>query len=134
MVRQPAAVAGSILREVLGEGPGGGVFTGQTRPWHAIDSVLISEDLGARPGTGHPLADGTGPGGGMLPHGPGLPNGGAPHPTGSEQLVSGLRTLVNGVRRIAARHLPGGVAVDEFGFDPEFNSRVLIPIARFFYQ
>jgi 1-acyl-sn-glycerol-3-phosphate acyltransferase len=133
-VRQPAAVAGSILREVLGDGPGGGVFTGQTRPWQATDSALISGDLGARPGTGHPVPDGTVPGGGMLPHGPGLPNGGTPHPAGSEQLVSGLRTLVNGVRRLTARHLPGGAVVDEFGFDPEFNSRVLIPVARFFYQ
>jgi 1-acyl-sn-glycerol-3-phosphate acyltransferase len=133
-VKQPAAVAGSILREVLGEGPGGGVFTGQTRPWQATDSVLISGDPGVRPGTGHPVPGGTVPGGGMLPHGPGLPYGGTSHPSGSEQLVSGLRTLVNGARRLAARHLPGGIAVDEFGFDPEFNSRVLIPIARFFYQ
>ena len=110
------------------------MFTGQTRPWQATDSVLTSENLGARPGAGHSAPDGTVPGAGMLPHGPGLPHGGTPHPASSEQLVSGLRTLVNGVRRLAARHLPGGTAVDEFGFDPEFNSRVLIPIARFFYQ
>jgi 1-acyl-sn-glycerol-3-phosphate acyltransferase len=53
---------------------------------------------------------------------------------GSETVVSGLRTLVDAARRLADRHLPGGAVVDEFGFDPEFNSRVLIPIARFFYQ
>ena len=70
----------------------------------------------------------------MLPDGQALPDGSARHQNGSEQLVSELRNLVNGVRRLADRHLPGGIAVDEFGFDPEFNSRVLIPIARFFYQ
>ncbi len=60
--------------------------------------------------------------------------GGPPHEVSGEHLVSGLRTFLSGVRRLADRHLPGGNVVDEFGFDPEFNSRVLIPIARFFYQ
>ena len=67
------------------------------------------------------------PNGAAAPYGPRLEAGG-------EQWVSGLRTLVNGARRLANRHLPGGTPVDEFGFDPEFTSRVLLPIARFFYQ
>jgi 1-acyl-sn-glycerol-3-phosphate acyltransferase len=32
------------------------------------------------------------------------------------------------------RQLAGGTGVDQFGFDPEFNSRVLIPLGRLFYQ
>jgi 1-acyl-sn-glycerol-3-phosphate acyltransferase len=91
------------------------------RPWRATDSVVTGEAVGALPGH---VALRVGP----------SPDGGARYEPGSEQLVMGLRTLVNGVRRFAHRRLPGGAAVDEFGFDPEFNSRVLIPIARFFYQ
>ena len=140
---QPASVAGGILREVLGEAARGGVFTGRMRPWQAADSAPAGGTVGARPKTGGPLPggpvlggpgrDGTARGGGVLPHGAAAPYG-PRQQTGGEQLVSGLRTLVNGARRLANRHLPGGNPVDEFGFDPEFNSRVLIPIARFFYQ
>lgn len=32
------------------------------------------------------------------------------------------------------RQFRGGDEVDQFGFDPEFNSRVLIPLGRFLYQ
>jgi 1-acyl-sn-glycerol-3-phosphate acyltransferase len=32
------------------------------------------------------------------------------------------------------RQLAGGTGVDQFGFDPEFNSRVLIPLGRLLYQ
>jgi 1-acyl-sn-glycerol-3-phosphate acyltransferase len=120
-VRQPAAAAGNVLRDVLGGAPGGGVFTGRTRPWQAADSVVTGEAVGARP-------EHDGPGGAPLP------GGRADREPGGEQLVAGLRALVNGVRRLADRHLPAGPPVDEFGFDPEFNSRVLIPIARFFYE
>lgn len=126
-MKQPAAVAASILREMLGEAPGGGVFTGRTRPWYATDSVVSGDEVGMRP-SGQPGPGRSGPGGGIRP------SAGVPHQNGNEQLVSSLRAVVNGARRFASRHLPGGTAVDEFGFDPEFNSRVLIPIARFFYQ
>jgi len=72
-------------------------------------------------------------GGGALPHAAAAPHG-PQHETAGDQLVSGLRTLVAGARRLANRHLPGGNPVDDFGFDPEFNARVLLPIARFFYR
>jgi 1-acyl-sn-glycerol-3-phosphate acyltransferase len=119
-VRQPAAVAGSILREVLGDAAEGGVFIGRMRPWLATDSVVPGDQAGMRPSD--PGPDGH------------VPHGGARLETGGEQLVAGLQALVNAARRLANRHVPGGTAVDEFGFDPEFNSQVLIPIARFFYQ
>ena len=122
-MRQSAAVAGSILREVLGDTPASEWFTGRTRPWNTADSPVTGNRPGVPPQAGHPAADARAP-----------RPGGPHHDTGGEQLVAGLRTLVNGARRLAGRHLPGGVAVDEFGFDPEFNSRVLIPLARFFYQ
>ena len=121
-MRQPAGVAGSILREVFGEASASGVFTGRTRPWQAADSAISGHRAGVHPPPGRPAP-------GRAPQ-----SGGPHHETGGEQLVAGLRTLINGVRRLADRHLPGGVGVDEFGFDPEFNSQVLIPIARFFYQ
>jgi 1-acyl-sn-glycerol-3-phosphate acyltransferase len=38
------------------------------------------------------------------------------------------------VLRLAEGQLADEGAVDEFGFDPAFNSRYLLPIARFFYQ
>ena len=116
-MRQPAAGAGSVL----GDTPGGGVFTGRTRPWQPADSVVTGEAVGAPPEH-------------VIPESAPLPAGRVHREPGGEQLVPGLRALVNGVRRLADRHLPGGTPVDEFGFDPEFNSRVLIPIARFFYQ
>jgi 1-acyl-sn-glycerol-3-phosphate acyltransferase len=34
----------------------------------------------------------------------------------------------------ARRQMAGEGEVDQFGFDPEFNSRVLMPVARAFYQ
>ena len=34
----------------------------------------------------------------------------------------------------ARRQVTGEGEVDEFGFDPEFNSRLLIPVARLLYQ
>jgi 1-acyl-sn-glycerol-3-phosphate acyltransferase len=38
------------------------------------------------------------------------------------------------VLRFARRQITGEGQVDEFGFDPEFNSRLLIPLARLLYQ
>lgn len=34
----------------------------------------------------------------------------------------------------ARRQMAGGTEVDQFGFDPEFNSHVLMPVARALYQ
>ena len=36
--------------------------------------------------------------------------------------------------RFARRQVTGEGEVDEFGFDPEFNTRLLIPLARVLYQ
>ena len=36
--------------------------------------------------------------------------------------------------RFARRQVTGEGEVDEFGFDPEFNTRLLIPLARLLYQ
>jgi 1-acyl-sn-glycerol-3-phosphate acyltransferase len=96
------------------------VLTGRARPWQAPGSVVASDQVGVPPGY-------------AFPEGGALPDGAAHDDRGAEHLVPGLRSLLNGVRRLADR-VPGGTAVDEFGFDPEFNARVLIPVARFFYQ
>lgn len=55
-------------------------------------------------------------------------NGGGPEQAG------GWRGLAASTLRYLARHLDGGGELDEFGFDPEFNSRVLIPFARVLYH
>ena len=57
--------------------------------------------------------------------------GGAP---GAVATAEGLRQLVGNVLQLAEDHLGDEGPVDEFGFDPAFNSRYLLPIARFFYQ
>jgi 1-acyl-sn-glycerol-3-phosphate acyltransferase len=56
------------------------------------------------------------------------------HSPGSPATVEGLRDLVGSALRAAEDHLGDGEPVDEFGFEPEFTSRVLMPVARFFYQ
>jgi len=46
----------------------------------------------------------------------------------------GLRHLAGTVLRLAEGQVADEGPVDEFGFDPAFNSRYLLPMARFFYQ
>jgi 1-acyl-sn-glycerol-3-phosphate acyltransferase len=53
---------------------------------------------------------------------------------GGTATSAALRDLVGNALRAAENHLGESEPVDEFGFEPEFNSRVLIPISRFFYQ
>lgn len=48
--------------------------------------------------------------------------------------AGGWRSLIVSAVEFAVRQINGGTEVDQFGFDPEFNSRVLMPIARLFYQ
>jgi 1-acyl-sn-glycerol-3-phosphate acyltransferase len=58
----------------------------------------------------------------------------APVPPAATATAQGLRQLVGNVLQLAEDHLVDEGPVDEHGFDPEFNSRYLLPIARFFYQ
>jgi len=44
------------------------------------------------------------------------------------------RDRLAGAVDFARRQVTGEGEVDEFGFDPEFNSRLLIPVARLLYQ
>ena len=53
---------------------------------------------------------------------------------GAVATAQGLRQLVGNVLRLAEDHLGDEGPVDEFGFDPAFNARYLLPVARFFYQ
>jgi 1-acyl-sn-glycerol-3-phosphate acyltransferase len=46
----------------------------------------------------------------------------------------GWRQRAAAVLRFAAAELAGDRETDEFGFDPEFNSRLLIPLARVLYR
>jgi 1-acyl-sn-glycerol-3-phosphate acyltransferase len=46
----------------------------------------------------------------------------------------GLRAMIKDVLKLAGQQPPAGDEVDEFGFDPEFSTRVLLPVAEFFYQ
>jgi 1-acyl-sn-glycerol-3-phosphate acyltransferase len=55
----------------------------------------------------------------------------APHPDGDS---SDWRDRLSEAARFARRQVTGEGEVDEFGFDPEFNTRLLIPLARLLYQ
>jgi len=48
--------------------------------------------------------------------------------------AQGLRQFAGTVLRLAEAQLADEGPVDEFGFDPAFNARYLLPIARFFYR
>ncbi len=121
-VRQAAAVAGGLTNPASGRQPdGAGLDRHATRPWLMTDSVITDDEVGAvrqrdRRGHGRDGSAVAGNGGG----GQGPPNG--------------WRAQVASALRFAARQVAGDVEVDEFGFDPELNSRVLIPLARRLYQ
>ena len=61
--------------------------------------------------------------------------GPAPRPAGpSSPPASRWRERLASAIELVGHQLDGGREADQFGFDPEFNSKVLIPVARFFYQ
>jgi 1-acyl-sn-glycerol-3-phosphate acyltransferase len=105
-VRQPAALADHTLHDATEERQSGVVLTKHgMRPWLMTDSVVAHEEVVGR-------EDG---GGG----------------TGSTR---GWRDRIAETVEFASRQLAGASEVDEFGFDPEFNARVLIPLGRLFYR
>ncbi len=55
----------------------------------------------------------------------------SPHPNGAG---GDWRSQLGDLWRFAQRQVTGEGEVDDFGFDPEFNSRLLIPLARLLYQ
>jgi 1-acyl-sn-glycerol-3-phosphate acyltransferase len=114
-VRQLTAVAGGILRDAAGDRPGWGVPGRRLRPLLA---------------TGH----GTSGSQTVVPGGGRMGGPGVTHPPSAVAAAQGLRQLVGSALRLAEGQLADGGPVDEFGFDPAFNARYLMPIARFFYQ
>jgi 1-acyl-sn-glycerol-3-phosphate acyltransferase len=48
--------------------------------------------------------------------------------------VDGWRPRLGAALEFAGRQISGDGDADQFGFDPEFNTRVLIPLARLFYE
>ena len=111
-MRQLTAVAGGILRDAARERPGSPER--RARPW-----LPTGHGVGANQAA-------------MLAWGSQMIA--STHSPGAAATVEGLRDLVGNALRAAEDHLGDGEPVDEFGFEPEFTSRVLIPIARFFYQ
>lgn len=55
------------------------------------------------------------------------------HPDGSGN-PQGWRDRLAGAGELILRELAGATAADSFGFDPEFNTRVLIPLGRALYH
>ena len=109
-MRQLTAVASGILRDAAGERPGRPAR--RPRPWLAAG---VAGNQAAVFALSSQMIAGT-------------------HSPGAAVAAAGLRDLVGSALRAAESHLGDGEPVDEFGFEPDFNSRVLIPIARFFYQ
>jgi 1-acyl-sn-glycerol-3-phosphate acyltransferase len=83
-------------------------------------------------GPGGHIATGSGPRvtpGGSAPDGGAQANGAPAGEAGDDWRARLSETL-----RFARRQVTGEGEVDEFGFDPEFNTRLLIPLARPLYQ
>jgi 1-acyl-sn-glycerol-3-phosphate acyltransferase len=110
-VRQLTAVASGILRDAAAAGASRST-PARTRSWLATEPAP-GGDPSALPWMGGNAGD-------VVP--------------GAAATAQGLRQLVGNVLRLAEDHLGDEGAVDEWGFDPEFNSRYLMPVARFFYQ
>jgi 1-acyl-sn-glycerol-3-phosphate acyltransferase len=108
-VRQLTAVASGILRDAAAAGASRSTQARRARSRLATEPA--GGDQAAVPRRG--------------------PDAGAAAPVTTAQ---GVRQLVGNVLRLAEDHLGDGEPVDEFGFDPEFNARYLLPVARFFYQ
>ncbi|MGE5136331.1 MAG: lysophospholipid acyltransferase family protein [Gemmatimonadota bacterium] len=69
----------------------------------------------------------------VMPPEPAAPPDGAGR-LGEPLLPGSWRERLQSALDLMRRELAGGGEVDQFGFDPEFNSRVLIPLGRLFYQ
>ena len=131
---KPPAVAGGILHDATGGTPNGVPLNG-----HPV-SVLAMPELRVAAGEDHAAhtEDRAGPGFGSAGRGDGsasdeddkASSGGdlTPAPTG------GWRSRILSAVQFAVRQINGGSETDQFGFDPEFNSRVLMPFARLFYH
>jgi 1-acyl-sn-glycerol-3-phosphate acyltransferase len=109
-VSNPAAADGTV-RDATGGTPGG-------------------QPLRLLPERGPGAADGHGTDAGGRTRG----DRGISHTNGVAARPGGWRSRVADVLEFARRQLEGESEVDEFGFDPEFNSRVLMPLARVLYQ
>jgi 1-acyl-sn-glycerol-3-phosphate acyltransferase len=112
-VSKPPAAAGGIRRDRAGE-----TGTGVTTDGHPAGLTGMPRLVTAN-GRDHAGA----PGGEDAGQG-----------NGAGHLDRGWRSRVADVLEFARRQLDGESEVDQFGFDPEFNSRVLIPVARALYQ
>jgi 1-acyl-sn-glycerol-3-phosphate acyltransferase len=144
-VTKPPAVAGGLLRDATGGAP--------TPNGHPV-SVLAMPELRLPVGHDHTAgpdeAASNGfqsPSRGSNRAGPGLDGAsqGDDNPDDEDDKASsggdrtpgpagGWRSRIVSAVEFAVRQINGGTEVDQFGFDPEFNSRVLMPIARLFYQ
>jgi 1-acyl-sn-glycerol-3-phosphate acyltransferase len=128
-MRQPTVLLDDELR-IAAEGTPGGVSREvgsavrdrhATRPWLLTDSLALGERLQPGSGTG---AREAGQRDGKVPGGSGDARPPAP----------GLWDRLAAAGRFLGRQLAGQVSVDQFGFDPEFNSQVLMPLGRLLYR
>jgi 1-acyl-sn-glycerol-3-phosphate acyltransferase len=139
-VSKPPAAAGGIRRAATRE-----TETSVTIDGHPVNLVpLPGLEADGRDDASADGGDDAGADGGRaVPSGPsgseadGAPDGGRAGRSGSEADGApdvGWRSRLADVLEFARRQLDGESEVDQFGFDPEFNSRVLMPAARMLYQ
>ena len=132
---QPPAFGGGRLLDSPG-GTRGGVRHREllAEPWQT--GSMDTEAGGVRAGgNGHP-----GPAAFLSPDGP--PSAGAASGAwqaavagaGPEDGADGWRGRLAGVLELVRREVEGGIEADQFGFDPEFNERVLLPLGRLLYR
>lgn len=119
-MKQPAPDAGGVLRADPGGKPNGTVLNGHSmRPWHSSDSVVTDDQVGAAREHGRTAREDSGV---------------ADHAGKGPAWAGGWQSRIAAAVRFAGRQLAGGGQTDPFGFDPEFSSRVLMPLGRFFYR
>jgi 1-acyl-sn-glycerol-3-phosphate acyltransferase len=119
-VTKPPAVAGGILRDATGGAPNDVARNGHPANVLRMPELIVTDGRDAAVHTGAPVA--------FEDSGVVGEDDRTPGP------ARGWRSRVADAVQFAYRQFNGGAEVDQFGFDPEFNSRVLIPFGRFFYQ
>jgi len=121
-VRQPAALADHTLHDATGDRQNGVLTKRGMRPWLMTDSAGVDEGVAGRDEVR--TAD--------TERRAGYANGRGDGDR--RETALGWRERIAEVAQFASRQWAGSSEVDEFGFDPEFNARVLIPLGRLLYQ
>ena len=132
-VSKPPAAAGGILRDTTGGTGNGGAAGGRTAGPPRVPSQGVAGSQHHRAGDGGTAREDGGTARGDS--GTAREDGGSARGDGVTSAPrGGWRGRVADMLEFARQQLDGDGEADQFGFDPEFNGRVLMPMARALYQ